>query len=197
MLALLLVVVVTTTPTPIFKADGAARNRVGAPVHVPVAIQIAPTTGDGHGAALHREFAADGAHQVRSLQDAADLVAALLRRSSRDDDDDVVVTLLPGAHRVPPGGLHLASEHSPPSGSQRRVIWRAAEAGRTSVHGGVSITGWQAVKDDPSLPDGVLVAAVPAALAAKRLRHLCKDLDAACPGRSNPPFPDLLLGRST
>ena len=36
----------------------------------------------------------------------------------------------------------------------------------------LAITGWHEVKDDLALPDGVMVAAVPAELTGKRLRHL-------------------------
>ena len=95
-------------------------------------------------------------------------------QSNASSQANIVVELQPGLHRVPPGGLLLTAAHSPPaSATQQRVIWRAAEAGqRTSIHGGAAITGWQAVKNDPALPAGVMVADVPAALKGKRLRHL-------------------------
>jgi acetyl esterase/lipase len=148
------------------KTDDAALDPV-------LVIHVAPVSPTDDGT---RSQWCDGSQNapLHSLQDAADRVAVMLRTPSANPQD-IVVQLQPGAHRVPSGGLLLAAEHSPAPVSQQWVIWRAAEAGRTSIHGGVAITGWHTVKNDPTLPAGVMVAAVPAALKGKRLRHLYVD----------------------
>ena len=65
---------------------------------------------------------------------------------------DLVVELLPGSHRVPPGGLVITAEDSTST-----VIWRGASNGSTSVTGGEAVTGWTATTD-PSLPKGTMAA---------------------------------------
>ena len=106
-----------------------------------------------------------GGRQLGSLAEAAEAVA---RAQAEDIPREIVVELGPGAHRVPPGGLQLGSEHS---SSSSPVTWRASTAGTSSIHGGIAITGWRPAAD-PALPDGVVVAPVPAALKGQRLRHL-------------------------
>lgn len=107
---------------------------------------------------------AQGVWQLGSL---AEVAEAVKRVQAEDIPRDIVVELGPGAHRVPSGGLQLGREHS----SSSKVTWRASAAGTSSIHGGIAITGWR-LAADPALPDGVVVAPVPAALKGQRLRHL-------------------------
>jgi hypothetical protein len=82
-------------------------------------------------------------NELRSLAEAAEAVERTLAEQP-SGSTDIVVELGPGAHRVPHGGLQLGSKHSPqpsPSSPMRRVVWRASEAGRSSIHGGAKITG--------------------------------------------------------
>jgi len=105
---------------------------------------------------------------VRDLATAAEQLAATLREQG---SSDIVVELAPGAHRVPPGGLMLGPTHSP-TDPAHAVVWRAAQPGvRTSVMGGLAVTGWKATVDT-TLPKGVMQAPVPASWAGKRARHL-------------------------
>ena len=112
--------------------------------------------------------ASGGTITVRDLATAAEQLAATLREQG---SSDIVVELAPGAHRVPPGGLMLGPTHSP-TDPAHAVVWRAAQPGvRTSVMGGLAVTGWKATVDT-TLPKGVMQAPVPASWAGKRARHL-------------------------
>jgi hypothetical protein len=113
---------------------------------------------------------------VGTLSAAAARVASLLAAVG---SVDVVVELADGPHRVPPGGLRLSLEHTPAE-QGHAVVWRCASgAGSCTVHGGEPVTGWKpcgsSAGGDGCLGDGVWMAALPAALKGKRLRHMFVD----------------------
>lgn len=141
--------VVTPVAAAAATADGALRIRVSS------ASDVASVA---HGASAELLAA--------TLGEAADMVAAHLAVSSRN----ITIELAPGAHRVPPGGLKLGASHSP-ADPDHTVIWKSEVGARTSVTGGIQVTGWKPT-DDPALPKGVMEAPVPSSWAGKRARHL-------------------------
>lgn len=81
---------------------------------------------------------------------------------------DITITLLPGDHVVPPGGLKLGAEHSPPPGHE--VRWYGS-GGRAAITSGTPVTGWVPAAD-AGLPRGTYAAPVPEVLKGMHVRHL-------------------------
>jgi hypothetical protein len=71
---------------------------------------------------------------------------------------DVAIELSPGVHKVPTGGLRLGPSHSP-SNPRHKVVWRAMAGARTSISGGINVTGWKNTTDS-TMPKGVMEAPV-------------------------------------
>lgn len=98
------------------------------------------------------------------LSSARSFVADTLAASGGHLDADLVICLGAGVHDVSTTPLHLASEHSPRSGTGR-VVWRTAPgaAASATVSGGAQVTGWVPT----TLGGGAVYAApVPPAVAA-------------------------------
>ena len=157
------------TPAPLKTDDGVSGAQiadVGPLPHLdhamrPLSLFVHPTAGNDTNAGTTADL------PLRTLMAAQKLLRLAL---AREPAQSVRVLLLPGHHRVPPGGLRLTSKNCP--AGDHRVLWSGG-GNISTVSGGDPVVGWRRALG-PGLPASVFAAPAPH-LPTGTARHLFVD----------------------